>query len=74
MKFINPSVTDRPTESTNNSIPKANPSKRMMAICLITIAGWPRRYWAGCSGSFASGISAMIAFCSVSPTLFTSRM
>src|SRR5690606_12460552 len=37
MKFINPSVTDRPTDRTNNSIPKANPSNSTMTILPITI-------------------------------------
>lgn len=75
-KFISPSVTDRPTDRTNNSIPKANPSKR-------TIAAWPatcgrpgrRGYLAApCSGSFTSAISSMMTFCSLPSTSFTSRI
>src|SRR5919109_1233368 len=36
-KFINPSVTVKPTDRTKSSIPKAKPSNRTMASWLITV-------------------------------------
>src|SRR5690606_2341132 len=43
MKFIMPSVTDRPTDSRNSSMPKAKPSNRTMAIWLIMQSFLPDR-------------------------------